>query len=60
MSEPVTQLDISHLVWSLFEQKEDAGIDFAIFRFEKTDYWLYYSIRKAGAENEEGTVFNIF
>ena len=41
MSEPMTQLYISHLVWSLFEQKEETGIDFAIFRFEKMDYWLY-------------------
>ena len=41
MSEPVTQFHISYLVWSLFEQKEETGIDFAIFRFEKMDYWLY-------------------
>ena len=41
MSEPMTQFHISYLVWSLFEQKEETGIDFAIFRFEKTDYWLY-------------------
>ena len=27
--------------WSHFEQKPLAGIVFATFRFEKTDFWLY-------------------
>ena len=35
------QTDITHLVWSHFEQKMEAGTDFAIFRFEKMDFRLY-------------------
>jgi hypothetical protein len=35
------QPDIKHLDWSHFEQKMEAGTDFAIFRFEKMDFRLY-------------------
>jgi hypothetical protein len=35
------QADITHLAWSHFEQKMEAGTDFAIFMFEKMDFRLY-------------------